>query len=740
MLIGIADGEETDYDIVAASSNSFKVCGRAPLPDEFGKTPKYGPFKLRCLPDGANNRVVAARGSEATLIPLKRLSVPDEPFLLLHLKTPQSASLGTRLAIPFKPHDPACKVALAAAPKGVRLVGNSVVWTPTESQVGRANVALRLSHKGFERVQNVSFDVVRRHVKIGFVPDAFRVSPSGRTVVAWTGGARDRWRGRDDEQPAKCRVAVIDTEQGKVVASKLLLNPISAAAVDDHYVYVAPAHADRISALSLKDLSEAKKSHTKGRVIGFTCVSSKLLFAATEEHVLTYSVPDLKPVDLPAYPTAKEEGSDRSDAERVLRYAKRPYARRPLRVMRYDEGEPEMPERLPAGFYAGGCVFDPDFAKARMLVDVRGFPALEVERVNPAKPPAAWDRSVGDGGQILTSQGRRVGRWEQSSVIISRDYPIGVALSAVRGDGDDYERVSVDLSLFDLVSAKLVKKIPLIKRSEADGRFDGFGDVVRGGALHLAGRKVIVLLRDRLFTYTIDEEPLRKLPAPFGFEPPREVATVSAKGKSRIEHKLRGGQKPFQFDLTTSRKGIEIDKRSGTVTIDGPLLLKDAMAQIGQAVGERLRDAARDDEATVPAAKIVAGFANPLKARFKKLVGRDPGGIPVLVPIGLAASDKSQRVASLDYQVVLEVPEGVVVKAMEIIVRAIEQRRKEIATERAERERRWRERAKPTPVPVPKKPDDDRVEKLEKRITALEAKLDLLMKLLEPLRSREKEK
>ena len=140
------------------------------------------------------------------------------------------------------------------------------------------------------------------------------------------------------------------------------------------------------------------------------------------------------------------------------------------------------------------------------------------------------------------------------------------------------------------------------------------------------------------------------------------------------------------------------------------------------------------------AAKIVADFANPLKARFRKLVGRNPGGIPVLVPIGVAASDKSQQVASLDYQVVLEVPEGVVVKAMEIIVRAIEQRRKEIATERAERERRWRERAKPTPVPVPKKPDDDRVEKLEKRITALEAKLDLLMKLLEPLRSREKEK
>ena len=175
---------------------------------------------------------------------------------------------------------------------------------------------------------------------------------------------------------------------------------------------------------------------------------------------------------------------------------------------------------------------------------------------------------------------------------------------------------------------------------------------------------------------------------------------------------------------------MEIDSKTGTVTIDAAAMLDEVVARAVDGLEISLERIARQrglDKKLPKPELLVASATQMARARLKQLTGRTTKGMPVLLPLTVAASDKAQRAASLGYQVVLDVPRERIAKAAAKIVEEIETRRKQDELRRAEMERRYRERAGVTTRPAA---DEKRIKDLEKRIAALEAKLDLLMELL----------
>ena len=681
VIAGLSGGE-----VVAASCNDFRAYGRASLPEGFlidepaatpipppGQLPSWtrpsrssrssrtsrtrasAPVRPRVFlfPDEPNGRVVVVRRDRAVLLSLKEMEVPDEPWLKLTVDAPKDVTVGQRLEIPFKPADERCSVSISDGPKGMKISGGKLVWTPDDSQVGPAGVELRVHYGEFGRVHTFQLHVSRPFIRLDFIPDGLQLDPAGKRAVAWTSGRRPRSTERE-----RSRVALIDLEKRELVREKQLLYPINGAVPDDHFVYVAPAYAKRVYARSLDDLSSTGhvlSDFIPGRV---GLVSSKLLFAsrANPSRVAYYRVPELKPVGF------EMVGKMAADARRDWRWSwiSTIISRDGSHTPRYEQRPPTT--HMPAGgVYTDGVLFTPDLARARMLVDVDGMPVFTLDHPRAPVHPRVWNREIRS-GSIVTGTGERVGPGGGGRTGIMTDHPVAVSLTSSLANG----RVSARLVLRELVSAKVVDRIPLVEGEKAPSdRLTAEIYAGSSGILAHRGGSIVAVLGKRLFLHTLDGELLKRYPRPFAFVTFSKVTTVDLLVPTKIEHRVTGGGGPLEFDLTMTRRGVTIDHKTGTVTIDGALLLKEAMAAAKKKFAKplRVRDP-KGNQRTLKPEERVAYLARVTRAPFIRLMEREPRGIPWLVPVGVIASDENGQVASLDYQVLLEVPEDMVLEAI----------------------------------------------------------------------------
>lgn len=737
--------------LVGVSYNTLKTFGRANLPDGFTKQEDFlrvrdersrwfhkVQYRMRFLPDSTGDRLVVAYGPRAAVVPVKALGVPDEPLLLADARAPKTVFVGQRVMIPCPPRDKRCTVALKEGPEGMKLSAGTLTWMPQASQVGRVKVVLKLTHAKVERLQSLEMNVAQRAVTVGFVPDAITTNPAGTLALAWRGGGRrDMWPSDRGAEMPRAELALIDLAKIKVLAKKKLLYQVATAAVDDHFVYVAPAASDRVNALSHKDLTRQKYSLTDSRVDGLVAVASKWLVAASQRGVTTYSVPALKPMAtvLSRKPPAEAD-----------RYRER--ERQMMRMeMRYGRGRREAPgvlTRLGGCWYGAGCVFGPALEKIRMLVDARGLPEVKVDRQQPASPPTRWNRYLAD-GMLKAIPARSVARLARGTSLIMPDHPVAVTLTTSRGDEGG---LSARLTLRDLISGEPLKRVALLEQVEVDRssrRYRPYDMDGRGGALASAGSRIIAAVNKQVFVYVLDPRDLRKFPRPFEIDPFASIPVLKADGPMVLKHSVQGGIKPFEFELSASHKAVRIDSATGDVTIDGPALVQAAVATMLPELPDDVEEAVLEGKAMPQPEKVAAMLTAAGKRRLAALLGRETKGFGMLLPVGVLASDSVQQVAMLDYQVVVEVPDEQVRQAVGRMFQELAEERKKREERRAESDRRRKdyerrraeERARLEGIRAGRGDPNARLDELEKRVNALEAKIDLLLKVLQEGRSKE---
>jgi hypothetical protein len=741
------DQDNSGRELVTASWNTFKVNGRMVVPKRiaeqaidgkkwslFRSAGHYGKIlnDYGVFADAAGNRILLAFGAKVMVAPLQMLNLPDEPILHVRIAGARDLFVGRPAVLKLVPMDRRVRFELNAKPTGMSLVGNEIRWQPTAGQVGPAAVELRVHHGQSQRRQKLALRVMRRSLRLRFTPGAIAMDPDGKLAVAWTRDRDHPFDRRDGDGPVG-RIALIDLQSMKQLVSKAIVNPVVAAAVDAHHVYVATQTADAIEILDLKDLSRKRRVFTNGRVQSLLTFSPSVLFVRTDREVRTFAVPALTLKDLGlGVPVSQEDD---------------PWRRR--------SGSRGFPRRVPSGWYYAGCIFDRSLKRARMLLDVSGFTALPTEDrreyrrhdpwgERPSSALAPWNRWL-QNGQLTTAAGQRIAQIDANVSTFLMDYPAVVSLAnrqveAGQGRyGRLYRRV-VELVLRDLLTAAPAAPVVLLNEPlDRDRQYHNL-------KLLLHGTTAYALVGNRLFAHSFPVEQLKRFGHPFEFAPPMDVMLLHADRPTLLQHKLRGGTAPYQFDLTTVRKGLEVNAKTGEVTVSGPRIIDDALGEL--LVGFRRgleRMSYRTMTRPAPGGLLAdrQGLTAAVRKRFERFIGRQPNGMPILLNVGLAATDKDLQKASLRYQVFLEVPPEKLSAARLKIAqefqskmaqrrREEEERRQRYEAERIRREaeRKRLEAQRRRAMAAATRPADDQIRALEKRVESLEAKIQLLMEMI----------
>jgi hypothetical protein len=535
------------------------------------------------------------------------------------------------------------------------------------------------------------------------------ISQDGKLAVVWTTPINRGYAptGEDADRDAS-RVALLDLEQMTVLAEEPLLYSITTAAVDQLGVYVAPSKSDRVDSLNRKDLSLSKRVNVDSAVTGFVTTQANQLIVVTARSTNVLSLPDMGRIDLPALREARSYDEERLRTGQPALYGSDKYAQ-------IGSG---VPISAVGDLYLDGCVFNKDLSKLKMITNIGGVLPLSSPRQGQPQMPATmslWNRRIAN-GSLTSSTGQRICELKANVFCIMRDYPAVVLLSA---PGQARAARSISLDVLDMITGKSVMSLRLKDVGEQDQamRAGPYPDP-SGGRVLCAGRRIVSMVAGQVYAATLSDEAVKELAYPLEFEPLEDVPQVASKDTLTITHKLRGGDKPFEFDLKSTRNGIEIDKSTGTVTVKGPSLM-DGVCQ--SLVEQAQHQPGPIQSSQANARQLAQDMSATRKDCYKRLLGHDASAIPVLIPITVVASDKNQQFAQMDYQLVVMVGEDALTKAFEEF----------LGKARLEQANHPRP-DESTPAGAASKPSDAaRIERLERRVADLEAKIDLLVKMMQ---------
>jgi hypothetical protein len=115
-----------------------------------------------------------------------------------------------------------------------------------------------------------------------------------------------------------------------------------------------------------------------------------------------------------------------------------------------------------------------------------------------------------------------------------------------------------------------------------------------------------------------------------------------------LKHTVKGGRTPYEFFLLTRLDGVEMNDKTGIVTVTREKLMNEAAVTIQKAAADR-----SDVGAAVQ--KLKSQSLDVMKPAMT-LAGRKVDGLPIAVPIHFKVIDDDGNVAEMQYFVLLVVP------------------------------------------------------------------------------------
>jgi hypothetical protein len=714
--------KSADTKLILASYNTFTKIGEVPLSGDFLKQddsslagPGQGDFKFvgyrfRMFADDARARVVTARRDQVAVLKLADLKLPDEGFLTIEAADADKLVAGKKNTVKLRTRDPRISVELADKPGDMAMTANGLEWTPPEDAVGEQTVRFRLSHGGIERTHAVTLMVSREASALPFSADGLRIAPDGKSAVIWTNpNRRDRF-GRPSQAPGDDvpRAAVIELPDGKVVAAGSLPFPSDLVAIDKHQIYAVQAGSGVVAAIDRATFGIKKQLTLEGTLDTLQPVLDQWLIVATPQgRRIKYAVPDLTLV---------------MDFQSAVASPNDPSMR-----MGRSEGRRAGLRTVAGGGWAfdDGDVFDARFERPLLLRQTPSF--ISLNPVNAGFPPEMQQQQqqIMPGSRMMPGMG---GEGSKNIVAVANvaTPPAMVALThSLRNEqvpGAIHTSRNIEtfsLEIYDPARLDVVKRSIPLSRGSNNRQNSGGGEQASRGALIVQDGVAYCAFNGRLARLPLVSDAAASADAPPAFELKQAAVAVDRLGSAKLTHSVTGGKQPYQFALLAPSTGLEISPTDGTVTVDGPKVVEAAIdALVGSTGGITASGRNAPNYLTSPDG--VEAYMSRNIANFKQLTGREPTGVPVALVIAVQATDSTPRTARLTYQTLIELPRD-----------KIDERIKKIAEARVAM-------AASQPAQAPSGAAggavggdaEVRIRQLEQRITALEAQLNILTKLL----------
>ena len=190
-----------DYVLTFQRFSNAKVFKTVPLPKSAKKSPVHlnddssfdgtgnrGWNGRHLLQSVQRNRLFLAAGSEAFVLNLAGLDLPQQPLLMFKPVLPIKLVLGQKLAVPLELTDAALqaksKFQLVSGPPGAKkLNGAQLTWTPDEASLGEHRLIVTAESGESKDQIAVSVQLRRAAVSLGGVIERLRISPSGERAL-----------------------------------------------------------------------------------------------------------------------------------------------------------------------------------------------------------------------------------------------------------------------------------------------------------------------------------------------------------------------------------------------------------------------------------------------------------------------------------------------------------------------------------------------------------------------------
>ena len=226
---------------------------------------------------------------------------------------------------------------------------------------------------------------------------------------------------------------------------------------------------------------------------------------------------------------------------------------------------------------------------------------------------------------------------------VSKKYPVALTYSRKRA-----------LGIHDVDVGNLIKSVVIDPRPTDRG--EGAIILNHGGTIYIHDMGTV-------WKYDTSEELLSSRQTPLYFEPVQSGFIVKPDGKNTFTHVVRGGTPPYEFALRTNKPGLEIDQRTGQLTVDW-----------NSVAARHARDALYLDIAKRQLVRFWAdgietrSILKDVKGRSNRYVSTPPGGSDdefyFPFDVSIAAVGKEGRTASLDYSLCAEIPVSLIDEAV----------------------------------------------------------------------------
>jgi len=643
-----------EYRALFLSANTFEEVGSTQLPKEFQQVkkedrfaPRIGPAppQAKVLEHPPSQSLLLCRGKNVALLSMKNADLPNEPFMSVRPVGPTQLTVGVQHEVDLRVSDPALKMEVKNGPKGLRLEGRKLVWTPSGSDVGTHPVSVQLSAGKLEVARELTLTVRQSAVELPFAPTHLAVASDGSAALAL---------GADQSRPNPAvgfnpdvelnRLALVDLKKPAVTVEHKLLVPVRTVALDRHYVYASASGSDVIYALDRKDLSDVKKLFTNGRVRMLVPVGDRLLFVTTDSNqTLVLKVPELTP-------------AESADVGVGIHLAGRGDAQ---------SKSPPIP--LGKAWWFDGCLYDTDFSKPLAVAQPSGFWTNSVLRsdISQYQPMASltypsWTSpwSVVPAGNGFQHGKRSVqigtttpGVSIPTATILLAEKPAAAAAKLLPPSGLTTGRHKLVLQFLDLDSGTLNLEVPL--RDEhfvrSTSPYDRIGIVPR--LIEQAGILVVVS-EGQLYAMPVPALETGKFPTPLHFVRAQPVNVLDSKVDRLPLPKLIGGKAPFEIAFRQDVPGLEVDGKSHELRIDREAIVQQAMKVAVSAMSQSRGTGGK----VVTAEEVLTEYVRNASARFSRLAGRKATGVPIWLSVGLLARDENLQTATIDIGFFVELP------------------------------------------------------------------------------------
>lgn len=696
--------------VYTSSYNTFALTGVAQLPADFlalmakkraVPVPNtHADFKrllyaLCTFADSRHGRLIICHRDQILLVPLAALGVEDEPLMLADMQGSEHLTVGKTHQFAIRPRDARVKMEFIGKPEGSTVKDSVLTWTPGVDDVGTHSLEVKLTWKENEYEQAVGLIVSMPRIKLPFAPSGVSVAPDAKRAVCWGAGKAGT--------SGISQLGLIDLESNTVITNRYLPYLLQQAAVDAQFVYTVPRESTHVAVLDRSTLAERKRIFLGGNCTKISSPGDRCLVLshAGNENVV-YSLPGLKRRSLLVSDEPAAGGAH-------------PAASKAFRSL----------VALGDAWYVDGIVYDYDFAKVQLIQSPEGV--LEISDANgagvprihqvagDARIPSRWGRRISKGA-LLTATGQSVAKI-QGSMLLELDSLPAVAALRVSGTGDRRTThlagtVKAELMMHDLATGQLQRSYKLGEQHRPARKSVPY-------TMGTAAGRIVVTLGD--FLFAVDMENSLGDVAPLRFAPKQSRLCLPEKGDAVLVHTLEGGTPPYEYFLGNAKACIDIDPKSGQISVANEAVIKFCIDALVSHYG-KAGDTADKGE---PTKRRVLAALQKSRAEAIRITGKSMDGFPLALPVNLRAMDSAGQTAELNYHVLALVQEEQVLAALPQALDSavITDSRNAEATASSEAETVVREGAHDSV-------DNSRLREIESRMDLLEAKVDLLTELL----------